>query len=69
MILKSALKKIAIKVVSAKASNHLNRLGKGFNCSLDKVLYIMVKCFKTINNGIIYIYFRCKILEKLMLTR
>lgn len=53
-ILHSA-RKIVVKVVSANASNHLNGLGKGFNCSLDKVIYILVKCFQTINKGVIYI--------------
>lgn len=53
-ILHSALKN-SVKVVSANASNHLNELRKGFKCSLDKVIHILVKCFKTMNKGIIYI--------------
>lgn len=67
-ILHSTLK-IVVKFVSVNASNHLNGLGKGFNCSLDWVKYILVKCFISMNKGIIYIYVWGKVLEQFRLTR
>lgn len=57
--------KNSVKVVSANASNHLNGLGESFNGSLYKVIYILGKCFKTMNKGILYINVWGKVLEQL----
>lgn len=55
--------KIVVKFVLVNVFYYLNGFGKCFNCFLDRVKYILVKCFKIMNKGIIYIYVWGKVLE------
>lgn len=55
--------KIVVKVVLVNVFNYLNGFGESFNFFLDKVIYILGKCFKIMNKGILYIYVWGEVLE------